>query len=135
MRYPIVIHKDPDSDYSVTVPDLPGCFSAGDTMDEAITMAHEAITGHIETLLMDGLPIPDKSSLEVHLADEFYADGIWALVDVDLSEVCANKVQVSITLPESVLAAADEVAAQEGESRSGLFTRAVLDHISHQSIV
>lgn len=42
MRYPIVIHKDPDSDYGVTVPDLPGCFSGGDTMDEAIEMAHES---------------------------------------------------------------------------------------------
>ncbi|MGA0846442.1 MAG: type II toxin-antitoxin system HicB family antitoxin [Luteolibacter sp.] len=32
MRYPF-IHKDRDSDYGVTVPDLPGCFSAGDTAD------------------------------------------------------------------------------------------------------
>ena len=56
-------------------------------MDEAIEMSREAITGHIETLLMDGQPIPDKAPLEVHLADEFYADGIWALVEVDLSEI------------------------------------------------
>lgn len=31
MRYLVVIHKDKDSDYGVTVPDLPGCFSAGDS--------------------------------------------------------------------------------------------------------
>ncbi|MDW8232800.1 MAG: type II toxin-antitoxin system HicB family antitoxin, partial [Roseiflexaceae bacterium] len=30
MRYPVVVHKDPESDYGVTVPDLPGCFSAGE---------------------------------------------------------------------------------------------------------
>ena len=36
MRYPVVVHKDPNSDYGVTVPDLPGCFSAGETMDEAL---------------------------------------------------------------------------------------------------
>jgi predicted RNase H-like HicB family nuclease len=36
MYFPIAIHKDPDSDYGVTVPDLPGCFSAGSTIDEAI---------------------------------------------------------------------------------------------------
>ena len=35
MRYPIVIHKDPESCYGVTVPDLPGCFSAGNTVEEA----------------------------------------------------------------------------------------------------
>ena len=134
MRYPIVIHKDPDSDYGVTVPDLPGCFSGGDTMDEAITMAHEAILCHIEGLLIDNQTIPDKSPLEVHLADEFYADGIWALVDVDLSELSVEKVEVNITLPAGILAAADEAAAREGDTRSGLFTRAVLDHIAQQSI-
>jgi len=36
MHYPIVVHKDSESDYSVTVPDLPGCFSAGETLDEAL---------------------------------------------------------------------------------------------------
>lgn len=32
MRFPVVIHKDTDSDYGVTIPDLPGCFSAGTTL-------------------------------------------------------------------------------------------------------
>lgn len=36
MRYPIIIHKDPESDFGITVPDLPGCFSAGSTMEEAL---------------------------------------------------------------------------------------------------
>ena len=36
MQYPVVIHKDPDTDYGVTVPDLPGCFTAGDTVDQAL---------------------------------------------------------------------------------------------------
>ena len=54
MRFPIVIHKDRDSDYGVTVPDLPGCFSAGNTTDEALSNAIEAIECHIEGLLLDG---------------------------------------------------------------------------------
>ncbi|MCY3544293.1 MAG: type II toxin-antitoxin system HicB family antitoxin [Chloroflexota bacterium] len=83
--YPIVIHKDPDSDYGVTVPDLPGCFSAGVTMEEAMAMAQEAILGHIETLLMDSQPIPEMLPIEAHMSDEFYADGIWAVIEVDLS--------------------------------------------------
>jgi len=36
MKYPIVIHKDPKSDYGVTIPDLPGCFSAGSTIEEGL---------------------------------------------------------------------------------------------------
>ncbi len=60
MLYPIVIHKDPESTFGVTVPDLPGCFSAGDTLDEALRMSQEAIELHIEGLLedSDAVPIP-----------------------------------------------------------------------------
>ena len=43
MRYPIVIQKDTDSDYGVIVPDIPGCYSAGSTYDEALRNASEAI--------------------------------------------------------------------------------------------
>lgn len=53
MRYPIFIEKDPDSDYGVTIPDLSGCFSAGATLDEAISNAREALLTHIEGMLMD----------------------------------------------------------------------------------
>jgi|GEM_PF-6030943 predicted RNase H-like HicB family nuclease len=35
MKYSVVLHKEPQSDYSVTVPDLPGCFSVGSTIEEA----------------------------------------------------------------------------------------------------
>ena len=38
MNYPVVIHKDRKSDYGVSVPDLPGCISAGATVDEALAM-------------------------------------------------------------------------------------------------
>ena len=77
MRYVIVIHKDPGSSYGVTVPGLPGCFSAGDTLDEAFDNAQEAITGHVETLLMDAQPVPEEAPLEEYQANEDYADGIW----------------------------------------------------------
>ncbi len=43
MKYSVVIHKDSKSDYGVIVPDLPGCFSAGSTIDEALENAKEAI--------------------------------------------------------------------------------------------
>jgi len=42
MKFPIIIHKDTDSDYGVTVPDLPGCFSAGDSYMDALESAQEA---------------------------------------------------------------------------------------------
>ena len=70
MQYPIVIHKDPESAYGVTVPDLPGCFSAGDTISEAVESAQEAIACHFEGLLMDGEQFPEQKSFEAHLANK-----------------------------------------------------------------
>ncbi len=53
MIYPIVIHKDPETAYGVTVPDLPGCFSAGETMEYALKNAVEAIECHVEDILSE----------------------------------------------------------------------------------
>ena len=64
MNYPVVIHKDTDSDFGVTVPDLPGCFSVGRTMDDALTNAAEAIITHVEGLLLDREPVPEPTKIE-----------------------------------------------------------------------
>ncbi len=66
MRFPVVIHKDTNSDYGVTVPDLPGCFSAGSTLEEALENAEEAIECHVEAMLADGEVLPVPSSIEVY---------------------------------------------------------------------
>ena len=133
MRFPIVIHKDADSRYGVTVPDLPGCFSAGKTLDEAIESAHEAIACHTEGLLMDGEPIPATTSLESHQANGDYRDGVWAIVAVDVSKLSSKTTRINITLPERVLAIVDEAAAREGQSRSGLLARAAVSYIQRQT--
>ena len=66
MNYPVVLHKDRDSDYGVTVPDLPGCFSAGKSVDEALAMAREAIELHLEGLIDEGQQIPPLGSIQEH---------------------------------------------------------------------
>ena len=67
MRYPVLIHKDSDSDYGVTVPDLPGCFSAGESIEEALAMAGEAIELHLEGMKAEGYPIPTPSTESTYL--------------------------------------------------------------------
>lgn len=132
MRFPIVIHKDSCSGYGVTVPDLPGCFSAGDTLDEAIESAREAIECHIEGLLMDGEPVPPRLSLESHQANDDYRGGVWAIVAVDISRLSSKSRRINITLPERVLAIVDQAAVREGQSRSGLLARAALSYVQRQ---
>ena len=83
MLYPIAIHKDAKSDYGVTVPDLPGCFSAGSTIDEAIRMAREAIELYLEDGLASNEVPPEPSDIEALRNDPDFADAIWAVVSVD----------------------------------------------------
>ena len=90
MKYHIVIHKDPGSSYGVTVPDLPGCFSGGETFAEAMSNACEAIECHVEGMLMDGESLPEQKPLAVHKANEDFARGAWATVSVDLSKLSAG---------------------------------------------
>lgn len=127
MKYPVVVHKDADSDYGVTVPDLPGCFSAGATFDEALDMAREAAELHLEGLLEDGMAVPEPSPIEALVDNPDYAGGIWALIEVDLSKLSGKSKRVNITLPERVLAIIDEAARRSGESRSGYLARVALE--------
>ena len=119
MRFPIVIHKDSDSDYGVTIPDLPGCFSVGATTDEALSNAIEAIECHIEGLMIDGEAVPSPRSVEFHRSNKSFRGGVWALVDVDVSKLSGKAKRVNITLPERLLAQIDSFAARKGGTRSG----------------
>ncbi len=129
MHYPVVIHKDEASDYGVSVPDLPGCFSAGSTVDDALANAKEAIELHLEGLIEDGRAIPEPGRIEDYQRDQEYAGGVWALVPVDPSALRINARRVTITMPERVLDAVDRYADEHGETRSGLLTQAVLRYI------
>jgi predicted RNase H-like HicB family nuclease len=135
MRYPVVIHKDPESDFGVTVPDLSGCFSAGETLDEALLEVVEAIECHLEGLLIDGESIPTPQSVEHHQSNPDYADGVWAIVTIDLAKLSGKTKRVNVTLPERVLTLMDKYASKNGETRSGLITQATMEYIaSHEDV-
>lgn len=62
MKYAIVIETAPGSNYSAYVPDLPGCVSTGDSLDEVRRNMHEAIEFHLEGMREDGEPIPEPTT-------------------------------------------------------------------------
>jgi predicted RNase H-like HicB family nuclease len=66
MRYAIVVEKA-GNNYSVYVPDLPGCVATGATVDVAENEIREAIGFHIEGLIKDGLPVPPPASIVEYL--------------------------------------------------------------------
>lgn len=74
---------DADHAFGVVVPDLPGCFSAGDTLEEAIKNAAEAIDGWIETLLDNGGVVPAAKPISEHQRKPEFAGWIWMVVSVE----------------------------------------------------
>ena len=93
MELSIALHKDENSIYGVTVPDLPGCYSFGNSIDEAIENTKAAIYQHCHVLTRDGKATQlNASSIQDLLADEDYANAIWALVSIDASkfEACSK---------------------------------------------
>ena len=84
MKFIVVLHTDDGERYGVTVPDLPGCFSGGDTFELALQNVEEAIDTHVETLIDDGQPIPLSLSLKQHQKNTNYKNGVWAIVNVSI---------------------------------------------------
>lgn len=128
MRYPVAIEPaDNDHAFGVIVPDLPGCFSGGDTLDEALAKAEEAILAWIDTMLDRNAPIPRPSSLDdLRAANPEWANWIWSVVSVDPARLDDAVERVNITLPRRVLARIDAEARAAGESRSGYIARMAL---------
>jgi len=127
MRYPIAIEPgDDDHAFGVVVPDLPGCFSAGGTLDEAIDGAKEAIELWLETVIDDGGAVPEPRLIAEHQANPEFSGSVWAVVSVDLAELSDKAERVNITLPARVLRRLDASAKAAGESRSGFIAHLVL---------
>ncbi len=128
MRYPILIETGSDATaFGVAVPDLPGCFSAGDSLDEAIAAAEEAAAAWIDAALDAGLPIPAPSSLAAVRGLPDYAGWTLGVINVDPALLDDTIERVNITLPRRVLRRLDAQARSAGETRSGAIARLTLE--------
>jgi predicted RNase H-like HicB family nuclease len=120
--YIALIHKERDSDYGVSFPDLPGCVTAGKTLDEARAMAVEALALHLEGLAEDGEALPEPSTLEAVMAERENRDAVAILVEPPRTP--GKSVRINITLPADVLEEIDRYVAAHGLTRSGFLARA-----------
>jgi len=57
-RYTIVLDPAEEGGFNVSVPVLPGCFTQGDTLEDAVAMARDAVALWVEALAADGQPTP-----------------------------------------------------------------------------
>ena len=121
--YIALLRKDPSSDYGVDFPDLPGCITAGRTLDEARKMAVEALALHLQGMAEDKEPIPAPSLLEAVMDDPHNRDAVAFLVDAPVQAV--RSVRVNVMLPEDLLKAIDRVAS----NRSGFLAEAAREKL------
>ena len=128
MRYPIAIEQGSATDaFGVVVPDLPGCFSAGDTLEDAMAQAEQAIVAWIEAALDAGQDIPEPSTIDaLRKTHKEYRQWIWAVVTVDPAVLDDVGERVNISLPRRVLRRLDALARAAGETRSGFIARMAL---------
>lgn len=132
MLYPIVIEmpQREGEGHGVAVPDIPGCFSAGASLDEAIQEAREAIELHLEGLAEEGVDPPAAGDIGRYQRDPQYAGRVWAVVEIDVTRYMGKAEKINVTLPGNLIRRIDEAVKREpGESRSGFLARAALDRL------
>ncbi|MBE6111837.1 MAG: HicB family protein [Peptococcaceae bacterium] len=95
--YPAVFHQE-DGSYWVEFPDIPGCYSDGSTLEDALTNAQEALAVHLSSLLDHQQPLPAASNLASIIPE----DGVTSYVSCNPDKYCKkNKaVKKTLTIPE-----------------------------------
>lgn len=125
MRFPVVLHTDDGRHFGVSVPDMPGCISSGDSVEDALASVMEAIDLHFEGMAEEGFELPAPSTYERLKDDPDYADGIWAFIDVDMNRYEGKSEKINITMPRNLIFRIDNLV-KEGvaPSRSGFLADA-----------
>jgi predicted RNase H-like HicB family nuclease len=127
-RYPAAIEPGTETTaFGVVVPDLPGCFSAGDTLDEAMRAAEAAAAAWIDAALDAAEVVPAPTGLESVRARSEFAGWIFGVVTVDPALLDDTVERVNVTLPRRVPKRLDALARAAGESRSGYIARVTLE--------
>ncbi len=126
MRYPVIVHHEEGKGYGVIVVDFPGCFTAGDTLEEALANVQEAVELIMEDEDED-LPLPTPFE---HLQDHPGLEGgALALVDLDLFFASKKARRINVTVPGNALARIDKAAKADGRNRSAYLVESALKRI------
>jgi predicted RNase H-like HicB family nuclease len=134
MRYSVAIHKENNSCYGITVPDIKGCFSAGKTLDEALENTKEAISGHLEILADDNIFAPKALPIDSYINDLSYDGATWAYIDIDISAFLGKTEKATVTLPKLLIKKIDlAVADGMAKSRSAFLAESAMKALKSQS--
>lgn len=132
MLYPVAIERGDDQHaFGVIVPDLPGCFSAGNTVDAALANAREAIHLHLAGQVEDGETVLPAQTIQTYADSPDYQGFIWALVEIDITRYLGKAEKINITLPAHLIRRIDAFVSTHPQykSRSGFLANLALDKL------
>lgn len=131
-HYPVAIHKDENSCFGVSVPDIAGCFSAGDTVQDALFSAKKAINNHLEILAEDGIIAPQASPVDRFYTLPEYEGAEWSYVQVDTSAFLGKTEKVTITLPKLLIKRIDrDIAEGTAKNRSAFLAESAIQALGN----
>ncbi len=120
MKYPVIIHKDEDTGFGVTIPDIPGCFACGDTQEEAIANIQETVELYYDGEDVSEPPAPSQIT-DLLNSDLYTRDSFLYIADIDFAFLAPKTQRINITVPEYKLVRIDRAAKARGVSRSAFF--------------
>ena len=131
-HYVAVVEKDADSAFGVWFPDVDGCFSAGDSLDEAVVNAGAALRQHVEALESAGMDVPSARDVETVLRDKDVKAAVKAgalLFAVPLLADAGRTVRINVSLDKALVDQIDEAAEARGLTRSAFIAQAAREKI------
>jgi len=118
--YPAIFHKDTDG-YWVEFPDLPGCFSDGDTTEEALVNASEALLGYCQTMLENKQTLSKPTPIQDIKTD---ADCFTSFVESELV-FKKSSTKKTLTIPTWL----NEAAEKRGVNFSAILQKALIKEL------
>lgn len=134
MLIPVIVHKDGQSDYGVTIPDFPGVFSGGETLEEALHNVQDALA--LWFCDDEVCRLPPSSSLDKILAHPDARTGAIALVEIDPSAFGPDvEATASIIVPFDLKKRIDEAALEKGLTIAEYLRQAIgrMEDKSHEA--
>jgi predicted RNase H-like HicB family nuclease len=131
--YIAVVEESPEGGYGVSFPDLPGCVSAGDDLDEACTNAVEALSIHLDGMLEDGDDFPEARTMGQIDKDLGRPAGrfIYSAITADVED---DSERVNVYLPKSLLSQIQRFGERTGiDNRSTFMRLAARYYLSRES--
>ena len=134
MHYPIKFTGSSLTGFEIFVPDLPGCETHCDSIDQGFKKVKEAIASHLMILAEYNEPIPPASPIDRLVAKESHEgnSATWAVIEIDITQYLGKSHKINVTLPELLIRQIDDRVSKSEQyrTRSGFIAQACLAELA-----